>query len=304
MVRVVVSLLVLAIIVPAPARPDTQEDTFGAGIYKWLANHGKIVEHSPLYDYITPISVPLKTVADPRYDTPFKFILGRDPYANVASTPGGQVYVSEKTFDVLQYREELAGAFCHAVAHTIRHDYAAAVRRSSNASAATIGLVALTLLTNPYAIFLNPVSTMQTTQNVAVASTVVGGASQLSAAEKAERGADEMGADLCAEAGINPWGLVWLLQNYKKSEFKDRMEMLSVDPSGRIANLEAHFARSPLRFGKFDRDRAHGTPIRQPVGTPTVTPEPSGFLSHLPYQFPMIASAYSNMLIYRAHEAF
>ena len=78
----------------------------------------------------------------------------------------------------------------------------------------------------------------------------------------AEQSADTMGADLCAQAGFNPWGLVWLFQNYQKSKVGGRMEMLPSDPAARIKNLEAHFAADPAKFGGFDPDRAHGTPLR------------------------------------------
>ena len=123
-------LLTFAAVVPAAARADQAEARMGSQIYNWLAKNGKIVERSPLYDILNPIANPLKAVADPRYDAPFLFTIGRDALPNVAAVPGGRVYVSDRAFDFIKYREELAGALCHAVAHTVRRDYATLVRRT------------------------------------------------------------------------------------------------------------------------------------------------------------------------------
>ena len=263
----VAALVMVSMIPAAPAHADPQEAKLGSKVYNWLAGQGKIVEQSPLYDILNPIANPLKAVADPRYDAPFVFTLGRDPYANVASVPGGRIYVSEKTFDVIQYREELAGALCHAVAHVVRHDYAALVRKNANAqlsgAALAIGLMAGSWSTTPFAnLWQLGTGDVSSITGPAAVGGVLSTAASLAAAAKAERGADEMGADLCAEAGLNPWGLVWLLQNYKKANFGGRMEMLSNDASDRVRNLEAYFANAPDRFARFDGDRAHGTPLR------------------------------------------
>lgn len=289
---VVASLCVLMVTVSVPAFADKQEAYMGSQIYGWLASQGKIVGKSPLYnDILNPITTPLKAVADPRYDAPFIFTIGRDPYPNVASVPGGRVYVSEKTFDVIQYREELAGALCHAVAHTVRHDFASAARKVYNAQLAAGGLFMLgmvgmmgnfmgSFLNNPFSVldFNNVNNTINGLSSVAAAAgpTVgaVGGVTAITAAQAAERNADVTGADLCAEAGLNPWGLVWLLENYQKSKMAGRMEMLSDNPGPRVSNLEAHFASAPERFAKFDRNRSHGTPMR-PARASEVQSSPS-----------------------------
>src|SRR5579863_2437197 len=138
--RIVVSLVVLTMLAPVPARADQQEAKIGDQVYRWLANNGKIVKQSPLYDVLNPIADPIKAVADPLYDAPFIFTIGRDPYPNIASVPGGRVYLSEKAFDFIKYREELAGALCHAVAHTVNHDYMRLVRKNANAQLGSLAL--------------------------------------------------------------------------------------------------------------------------------------------------------------------
>jgi predicted Zn-dependent protease len=252
-------LCLFAALVPVPVRSDQAEARMGSQIYNWLAKNGKIVEHSPLYDILNPIANPLKAAADPRYDAPFIFTIGRDPLPNVASVPGGRVYVSDKAFEYIKYREELAGALCHAVAHTVRHDYATLVRKNMNAGLGSVAVWAAVLSGNPFGIFLDPAKTVT---NASVAGSVLTTVAGIAAIQAAERGADVEGADLCAQAGLNPWGLVWLLQNYSKSKAGGKMEMLTDTPNDRVRNLEAHFANAPDRFAKFDHDRAHATPLR------------------------------------------
>ena len=269
--RLVASFLVLALILALPVRADQQEVKVGDKIQRWLVNNGKIVNNSPLYDIANPIFGPIKRVADPMYDSPFLFILGRDPYPNIASTPGGRVYASEKTFDFLKYREEFAGALCHSVAHTVNHDYMKLVRKNANAQLGSLALWLIIMsgnMTSAYSSlggWANAVTSGNLAPGIPGATAAAGALSSvaaLSAAEQAEAGADTLGADICAKAGINPYGLVWLLQNYKRSGLKGRMEMLTDNPAGRVANLERHFASNPALFAKYDSDRAHGTPLR------------------------------------------
>ena len=281
-VRLIASFLILVLAVPAPLQADQQEAKIGAQVQKWLVNHGKIVDQSPLYDILNPIADPLKAVADPLYDAPFVFTLGRDPYPNVASVPGGRVYVSEKTFDFIQYREEFAGALCHAVAHTVNHDYVRLVRKNTNAQLGSLALWLAILgggmigaWSNP-SVFGNTIKAAVNNDAAGVANAsglggavaagaaagAITAAASLSAAEQAERGADVTGADLCAKAGINPWGMVWLLQNYRKAKLAGRMEMLSDTPAERVRNLQEHFASNPDLFAKFDPERAHATPLK------------------------------------------
>ena len=286
--RIGVSVMVLALLVSVPVRADQQEAKVGAQVYKWLKNNGKIVEQSPLYDILNPIADPIKAVADPLYDAPFVFTLGRDPYPNVASVPGGRVYLSEKTFDFLKYREELGGALCHAVAHTVNHDYVRLVRKNANAQLGSLALWFLIMAGGMTSAFSNPVGLTKAVAagtlkaaggNPSGATDVVNAmmpgmpganaaagalttVSAISAAEQAERDADVTGADLCAKAGINPWGIVWLLENYRRSPLAGRMEMLTDNPGERVRNLVAHFASNSDLFGKFDSDRAHATPLR------------------------------------------
>lgn len=238
----------LALAAAAPARADDQEAAIGARVYADLAARGQIVERSPLYDVLEPIGRRIKAVADPKYDAPFSFVIVRDRTPNAFSVPGGRVYVTDALFGFLANREQLAGALCHEVAHTIHHDVTALMRKNQNLS---IGATLLSVLLGG-----NP--TVGTAINVAAS------LQSLSFTRDVERNADFTGADLCAAANLNPWGLVWLLDRYRKSDAGGGMEMLSDHPRDdhRITDLEQRFAENPGTFARFNRDPAHATPLR------------------------------------------
>jgi predicted Zn-dependent protease len=85
----------------------------------------------------------------------------------------------------------------------------------------------------------------------------------LSFSRDVERTADLKGADTCAEANSNPWGLVKLIEAFGKSNAGGKLEMLSDHPRDdhRISDLEAHFRNHPERFTRFKRDSAWSTPL-------------------------------------------
>ena len=67
----------------------------------------------------------------------------------------------------------------------------------------------------------------------------------------------------CAQAGSNPWGMVWLFQNFEKASSGGSMEVLSDHPTDdhRIATLKNEFAQNPALFGRFSSDIATATPL-------------------------------------------
>jgi predicted Zn-dependent protease len=85
-----------------------------------------------------------------------------------------------------------------------------------------------------------------------------------------ETSADITGSDICAAAGYNPYGLIWLFQDFKDSGGKQIPEILSDHPShdARISALEAHFRDNGGTFSKFSSDRKQATPLRVPEDAP------------------------------------
>jgi len=81
-----------------------------------------------------------------------------------------------------------------------------------------------------------------------------------------EERADLTGSDICAATGYDPWGLVWLFQDFKDAEIGEAPELLSDHPNGehRVHALEQHFHKNPAVFGKFNSDPKSATPFSVP----------------------------------------
>ncbi|HUM10277.1 MAG TPA: hypothetical protein VLT82_04920 [Myxococcaceae bacterium] len=82
-------------------------------------------------------------------------------------------------------------------------------------------------------------------------------------------GDDHTGADICAAAGINPWGLVWLFNDFQNAQIGQAPELLSDHPSNvhRVRALEEHFKKAPDVFGKFNSDPRSATQMKLPADT-------------------------------------
>ena len=89
---------------------------------------------------------------------------------------------------------------------------------------------------------------------------------------QAEARADSTGADVCAAAGSNPWGLVWLFQVFKDARTREIPQLLSDHPNdqNRIEALERHFKSDSGMFGRFDPNLRSATPFEVPKRAPEV----------------------------------
>src|SRR6516225_8423968 len=76
-----------------------------------------------------------------------------------------------------------------------------------------------------------------------IAIALIGKLHSLGYSRDAESKADVTGSDTCAQAGYNPWGLVWLFQDFKNAQKHEVPQMLSDHPSdqNRVDALEQHF---------------------------------------------------------------
>ncbi len=230
-----------------PAAADQTEDQIGAQVYAQLQQKGEVIPSSPYYNVLNPIAIRIKKVVDPQYDRPFHFILVHEKQPNAFSVPGGNVYVTDSLMEFVKNKEELAGVLCHETSHTIHHDVVNNARKDQN-----LGIAAgvLSILTG----------------GSGIASTLIDVGANLQAlhfSREVETAADLKGADTCAEAGFNPWGMVWLFQQFEKSDTGGSMEMLADHPTDqhRIDDLKRHFAQDPSLFGTFSSDIATATPL-------------------------------------------
>ena len=253
-----VCLACVAGAIPLAAQSQNQDEELQLGqeVFNELKAKGEIIESSPLYDQLRPIAEAITRSAQPRYNHPFKFYLVHEPQPNAFATPGGNVYVVDSLLYFVKNTDELAGTLCHEVSHTIHHDTMELAKKREAIARREIGA----------AILLGPSAAH------VLAIGLLGALRSQSYSRDVESRADITGSDVCAATGYNPWGLVWLFQDFKNAKPEELPQLLSDHPSDqdRIDALEQHFRRNPSVFKNFDPDPKSATHIAVPDKAPEV----------------------------------
>jgi len=233
-----------------------EELEMGQEVFNQLKAKGEIVQSSPLYDYLRPIADAITRVAQPRYNHPFKFYLVHEPQPNAFAAPGGNVYVVDSLLYFVKNKDELVGTLCHEVSHTIHHDTVTLMEKREKIAAREIGA----------AVLLNP----DLAGMLAIG--MIGRLRSLGYSRDVESRADLTGSDISAAAGYNPWGLVWLFQDFQNADPNQVPQFLSDHPGNkqRVDALEEHFRKDPSVFGKFNPDPKSATPISVPKNSAEV----------------------------------
>src|SRR6516162_1494402 len=241
-----------AIAAQSTAGGQTQDDEvqMGQEVFNQLKAKGEIIESSPLYDQLQPIADAITKAAQPRYNHPFKFYLVHETQPNAFATPGGNIYVVDSLLYFVKNKEQLAGTLCHEVSHTIHHDTMALMEKQQKIQEREVAA----------AVVMGP------TKAHILAILLVGKLHSLGYSRDAESRADLTGSDVCAQAGYNPWGLVWLFQDFQNANMNQIPQLLSDHPNdqNRVNALELHFRQNPSVFAKFNSDPKSGTPISVP----------------------------------------
>jgi len=252
------TMLVIGAAPPAHAPEASPDDevTLGNEVFKELEAKGEIISSSPLYDVLLPVIEPIMRTAQPRYANPFKVYLVHEAQPNAFATPGGNIYVVDSLLYFVKSREQLAGTLCHEVAHTIHHDTMELMKKNQELERREIGA----------AVLLGP-----TTAHV-LAIALLGKLHGLSYSRDVESRADLTGSDVCAATGSNPWGLVWLFQDFRNARAGEIPQLLSDHPNdqNRIQALERHFRSNSAVFGRFDSNPESATPFQAPKDAPVV----------------------------------
>ena len=234
----------------AQQQNQDEEVQLGQEVFNELKAKGEIIESSPLYDQLKPFADAITRAAQPRYNHPFKFYLVHETQPNAFATPGGNVYVVDSLLYFVKNTEELAGTLCHEVSHTIHRDTVTLMEKDEKLEKREIGA----------AILLGP------TRAHLLAILLLGKLHSLSYSRDVESRADITGSDICASAGYNPWGLVWLFQDFDNAKMGQVPQLLSDHPSNqnRVDALEKHFRKDPPVFAKFDADPKSAAPFVVP----------------------------------------
>jgi beta-barrel assembly-enhancing protease len=234
----------------AQQQSQDEEVQLGQEVFNELKAKGEIIESSPLYDKLKPFADAITRAAQPRYNHPFKFYLVHETQPNAFATPGGNVYVVDSLLYFVKNSEELAGTLCHEVSHTIHRDTVTLMEKDQKLEKREIGA----------AILLGP------TRAHLLAILLLGKLHSLSYSRDVESRADITGSDICASAGYNPWGLVWLFQDFDNAKMGQVPQLLSDHPSNqnRVDALEKHIRKNPSVFAKFDADPKSAAPFVVP----------------------------------------
>jgi predicted Zn-dependent protease len=234
----------------AQQQNQDEEVQLGQEVFNELKAKGEIIESSPLYDQLKPFTDAITRAAQPRYNHPFKFYLVHETQPNAFATPGGNVYVVDSLLYFVKNSEELAGTLCHEVSHTIHRDTVTLMEKDEKLEKREIGA----------AILLGP------TRAHLLAILLLGKLHSLSYSRDVESRADITGSDICAGAGYNPWGLVWLFQDFDNAKMGQVPQLLSDHPSNqnRVDALEKHIRKNPSVFAKFDADPKSAAPFVVP----------------------------------------
>ena len=255
----IVSLLAISRITCVAQAPKVepvtdQETELGQAMYAKLKDNVEIIESSPLYDSLKPVGEAISRVAQPHYPHPFSFLLVHEAQPNAFATPGGNVYVVDSLLYFVKNTEQLAGTLCHEVAHTIHRDGVALMEKEQRIRRHEVEA----------AILLGP------TRAHIIAIALLGKLHSLGYSRDAESKADVTGADICAEAGYNPWGLAWLFKDFQNADVRQIPQLLSDHPANgtRIQTLEKHFQDNPSTFSKFNRDPKSAHPFSVPKDAP------------------------------------
>ena len=235
---------------PVPEPATDQETELGQEVYNELRDKGEIVESSSLYATLKPIANSISRVAQSRYPHPFKFYLVHEKQPNAFATPGGNVYVVDSLLYFVKNTEQLAGTLCHEVSHTIHRDSISLMERRNAIKRHEIEA----------AILLGP------TRAHILAIALLGDLHSLGYSREAKSNADITGSDICAEAGYNPWGLIWLFDEFQHADTKQIPQLLSDHPANgtRIETLKKHFRDNPDVFAKFNSDPKSATRFNVP----------------------------------------
>lgn len=236
---------------------DTQlddEQQIGKQAFDELKTKGEIIASSPLYDQLTPISDAIIRTAQPRYIHPFKFYLVHEQQPNAFATPGGYVYVTDSLMYFVKNTEELAGTICHEVSHTIHRDTMNLIEKERQVERREIGA----------AVLLGP------TRAHLLAIALLGKLRSLGYSRDVESAADLTGSDVCAASAYNPWGLVWLFQDFESADTAQVPQLLSDHPDNphRVDALKRHFRENPSRFSAFPADIRSATAFVVPKNAP------------------------------------
>lgn len=237
----VAALAVWRVAVAGPTAWETQQD------YQAYESEQPMLASSnaPQERVIAAIAARLDPIVARQYGVPIHYYLTKETDPNAYSYYGPRVYISVGMVNFAQNREEIAGVLCHESTHVLHHDGTRSFQSGQH------NAHVIDMLQHHHAMFA---------RLAGLGSEVV----RVRFTQGQEYGADKGGATLCASAGLNPWGLVWMLRRFQSQpDFRtSRWSYLSDHPSNQ-ARIKAltRYLKTNSQFATWPSDPQFGTRI-------------------------------------------
>ncbi len=158
---------------------------------------GGLVPDATLQSYVGQVGQQMAAISD-RPEIPYEFGLLRSDVPNAFALPGGKIYITAGLFNAMNNERQLAGVLGHEVGHV-------AAKHSVQQIQQQIGMSAL--LEVAAAVIGGSAG-----EKAKAAGTIAANVAMLRYSRKDEYQADQLGIDYTARAGVNPYGVVELLQ--------------------------------------------------------------------------------------------
>ncbi len=227
----------------------------GQEVFNELKMRAEIIESSPLYDTLKPITEAIRRSAQSQYNHSFKFYLVHEPQPNAFATPGGNVYVVDALLYFVKNSDELAGTLCHEVSHTIHHDAMALMEKRER----------LARRESAAAILLGPSAAH------VLAISLIGALHSLRYSRDVESRRHHRLRRMCRHR-LQPLGIGMAVPGFYERKPEELPQLLSDHPNdqNRIDALEQHFRKTPSVFSKFNPDPKSATRLNVPNKAPVV----------------------------------
>ena len=244
-VAIVAATAILVTAGQAGADQRTEDAALGKKVYDDLRAKYQLLPHSRFLPILRSVGARVAAVAQ-LHGVPERFYVVRGNEVNAFSAPGGYIFVDEGLLRTIDNRDELANVLGHETAHlALGHvDAKRTTEKRKN------------LILNFGKMFARQGS--QGAQNTFDTASKVGNYTFLNFTRQQEYAADELGAQLAAKAGYNPWGSVWFFQQLERLVGDAGYEQYTQQhPStaDRIAKISAFLRAHPAQYRRW-----HNTP--------------------------------------------
>jgi len=241
-VALVAAFAAWCVAIAGPTAWETQQDNLAfqseeSNLASMSSRQGRIV---------SGIAAKLNPLVAQQYGVPIHYYLTKEVDPDAYSYYGPRVYISTGMVNLAQYREEVAGVLCHESTHVLHHDGTRSALETHGHNLAVDNLMARHHATFAHLLAIGSnYATLHFTQ-------------------QQEYAADRGGATLCAAAGLNPWGLVWMLKLFQtQPDYRtSRWSYLQNHPNNqnRIAAL-TKYLKSNSQFATWPSDPRFATRI-------------------------------------------